>query len=87
MSSSLLGDCSAAYPQSAGPAAYARASHPLPIGPILRFIGREIHPFAHQGKLKFTSTVVTTSTGVPLSRVGLYSHCLTASVADCTNSG
>ena len=44
-------------------------------------------PPAHQGKLKFTSTVVTTSTGVPLSKVGLYSHCLTASVADCTNRG
>jgi len=31
--------------------------------------------------------VVTTSTGSPLSRVGLYSHCFTASCAACTKSG
>ena len=32
--------------------------------------------------MKFTSICVTTSTGSPLSSVGLYTHCFTASVAD-----
>jgi hypothetical protein len=56
----------------------AEAAHPDRSG---------LAPPGHQGNLKFTSTVVTTSTGCPLRSVGLYSQCLTASVADCTNRG
>src|SRR5690348_6784729 len=38
-------------------------------------------------KVKLTSIWVTTSTGSPLSRVGLYCHCETACRAASTSSG
>src|SRR5580658_7321796 len=41
----------------------------------------------HCERVKLTSMVVTTSTGLPSSRVGLYSHCWTASSAAWTNNG
>ena len=37
--------------------------------------------------VKFTSMVVTTSTGSPFNKVGLYTHCFNASVAEATNIG